>query len=79
PIPSQGDLMIREEDIILQSDSHGSIVIETRHFLGREYRYGLRTPSGKTLYARTPATIPLPIGTYVQLSVKEQGLKFFPL
>lgn len=74
----KGDLMIREEDIILQPDQDASVVIETRCFLGREYRYCLRTPSGKKLYARTPTAIVLPIGTRVRLSVVGQALRFFP-
>lgn len=74
----KGDLMIPEEDIILQPDQNGSVAIETRRFLGREYRYCLRTPSGKKLHARTPAAIALPIGTRVRLSVVGQRLKFFP-
>ncbi len=74
----KGDLMIPEEDIILQPDCDGSVAIETRCFTGREYRYCLRTPSGKKLYARTSATVALAIGTRVQLSVVEQALRFFP-
>ncbi|WP_243147600.1 ABC transporter ATP-binding protein [Scytonema sp. UIC 10036] len=74
----KGDLMIPEEDIILQPDRDGSVAIETRCFTGREYRYCLRTLSGKKLYARTPATVALAIGTRVQLSVAEQALRFFP-
>ncbi|MBW4504022.1 MAG: ABC transporter ATP-binding protein [Scytonema hyalinum WJT4-NPBG1] len=78
PCEDKGDLMIPEEDIILQPAKDGSVVIETRRFLGREYRYCLRTPSGKKLYARTSAAVALPIGMRVRLSVVEQGLRFFP-
>ncbi|KAB8315814.1 ABC transporter ATP-binding protein [Tolypothrix campylonemoides VB511288] len=78
PCEDKGDLMIREEDIILQPDQDASVAIETRRFLGREYRYCLRTPSGKKLYARTPTAIVLPIGTRVRLSVVGQALRFFP-
>ncbi len=78
PDSDKGDLMIREEDIILQPAKDGTAAIETRHFLGREYRYCLRTQSGKKLYARTPAAIALPIGTRVHLSVTGQAWRFFP-
>lgn len=78
PCADKGDLMIPEEDIILQPDQDGSAAIETRRFLGREYRYCLRTPYGKKLYARTPTAIALPIGTRVRLSVVRQSLRFFP-
>ncbi|MBG1262825.1 ABC transporter ATP-binding protein [Nostoc commune] len=74
----KGDLMIREEDIILHPASDGAMKIETRFFLGHEYRYSLYTPSGKKLYARTPASIALPIGTQVNLSIaKTANLKLF--
>ncbi|WP_017315997.1 ABC transporter ATP-binding protein [Mastigocladopsis repens] len=78
PFADKGDLMIPEEDIILQPDQNGSVAIETRRFLGRDYRYCLRTPSGKKLYARTPATLALPIHTRVKLSVVGHSLKIFP-
>lgn len=78
PGQDKGDLMIREEDIILQPDNNGAVAIATRHFLGHEYRYCLQTSSGKKLYARTPSTIDLAIGTRVQLSVTRQSLRFFP-
>jgi len=52
--------------------------IATRFFLGHEYRYSLYTPSGKKLYAITPASIALPIGTQVNVSLKETAnLKVF--
>ncbi|MBC1225048.1 ABC transporter ATP-binding protein [Nostoc sp. UCD121] len=74
----KGDLMIREEDIILHPASDGAMKIETRFFLGHEYRYSLYTPSGKQLYARTPASIALPIGTQVNLSIANTAnLKLF--
>lgn len=74
----KGDLMIREEDIILQPASDGAMKIATRFFLGHEYRYSLYTPSGKKLYAITPASIALPIGTQVNVSLKETAnLKVF--
>ncbi|MCC5610149.1 ABC transporter ATP-binding protein [Nostoc sp. CHAB 5834] len=74
----KGDLMIREEDIILHPASDGAMKIETRFFLGHEYRYSLYTPSGKQLYARTPVSIALPIGTQVNLSIANTAnLKLF--
>ncbi|QFS50319.1 ABC transporter ATP-binding protein [Nostoc sphaeroides] len=74
----KGDLMIREEDIILHPASDGAMKIETRFFLGHEYRYSLYTPSGKKLYARTPASTALPIGTQVNLSIANTAnLKLF--
>jgi iron(III) transport system ATP-binding protein len=73
-----GDLMIREEDLILQRADDAPVIIHTRRFLGREYRYCLQTSSGRRLHARTSAEIVLPVGTSVELAVAEQAIRFFP-
>ncbi|MBD2095522.1 ABC transporter ATP-binding protein [Trichocoleus sp. FACHB-591] len=73
-----GDLMVRQEDLVLEADNEAAVVIRDRHFLGREYCYCLSTPSGKELHARTTTAINLPIGTHVQLSVPDQALRIFP-
>ena len=70
--------MLREENVILRPDDEAQVVIRDRHFLGREYRYCLETPSGKRLHARTTLSIQLPIGARVQLSVTNP-LQVFPL
>ena len=72
-----GELMLREENLILQPDDEAKVVIRDRHFLGREYRYCLETPSGKQLHARTTLSTVLPVGTRVQLSVANP-LPIFP-
>ncbi|MBD2128658.1 ABC transporter ATP-binding protein [Microcoleus sp. ZQ-A2] len=72
-----GELMLREENLILQPDDEAKVVIRERHFLGREYRYCLETPSGKQLHARTTLSTLLPVGTRVQLSVANP-LPIFP-
>ena len=73
-----GELMFREENLILKPDDEAKVVIRDRHFLGREYRYCLETPSGKRLHARTALSIQLPIGTRVRLSVANP-LQIFPI
>lgn len=73
-----GELMLREENLILKADDEAKVVIRDRHFLGREYRYCLETPSGKRLHARTALSIQLPIGTRVRLSVANP-LRIFPI
>jgi iron(III) transport system ATP-binding protein len=73
-----GDLMIREEDLILKPAADAPVVIRKRRFLGREYRYCLQTPSGKKLHARTTVETALPVGTRVQLAVAEQAIRVFP-
>jgi iron(III) transport system ATP-binding protein len=73
----EGELMVREENLILQPDDGAEVVICDRHFLGREYRYCLETPSGKRLHARTTLSTQLPPGTRVKLSVANP-LHVFP-
>lgn len=74
-----GDLMIREEDLILKpAKVDAPVVIRTRRFLGREYRYCLETPSGKEIHARTTVETVLPVGTRVHLAVAEQAIRVFP-
>ncbi len=73
-----GELMLREENIILKADDDAQVVIRDRHFLGREYRYCLQTPSGKQLQARTTLSTQLPIGTRVMLSLANPSVQIFP-
>ncbi|HBB33158.1 MAG TPA: ABC transporter ATP-binding protein [Cyanobacteria bacterium UBA8803] len=75
----QGELMLPEENVILKPDDEaGMVVIRERHFLGREYRYCLQTPSGKELHARTTLNTQLPVGTRVKLSVANPSVHIFP-
>ncbi len=71
-------VMIRQEDLILKPDQSASTIIRDRQFLGREYRYCLKTESGQELHARSTAGTALPVGTSVRLSVVPQNLKIFP-
>lgn len=75
---SKADLMIRQEDLHVEPDESGTVVIRDRQFLGREQRYCLQTPSGLELHARTTNRRVLPIGTRVKLSVPETALRVFP-
>lgn len=75
---AHADLMIRQEDLQLEPDEDASVVIRDRHFLGREHRYCLLTPSGHELHARTTRDRLLPIGARVKLSVAEDALRVFP-
>ena len=83
PSPLQGchngDVMVRQEDILLKPDEAGSIVISDRQFLGREYRYCLQMPSGGQLHARTTLSTQLAIGTKVQLAIPSCAPKIFPV
>jgi iron(III) transport system ATP-binding protein len=73
-----GELMIRQEDMILKPDNDATVVIRDRQFLGREHSYCLLTPSGQELHARTASSTALPLGTKVHLSIAEPALRIFP-
>ncbi|RUR86993.1 ABC transporter ATP-binding protein [Chlorogloeopsis fritschii PCC 9212] len=73
-----GEMMIRQEDFILKPATDAPVVIRTRRFLGREYRYCLQTPSGKELHARTMINTAIPEGTRVQLSIADDAVRIFP-
>ncbi len=78
----RGEIMIRQEDLILEvdgdADADAQIKITRRHFLGREYRYCLQTPSGREIHARTMTDIVLPEGTSVKLSIADDAVRIFP-
>jgi len=73
-----GWLMIRQEDMVLKPDRQGRAIILDHQFLGREYRYRLRTPSGQTLYALSKSTEGLAKGVTVSITAKSQSLQIFP-
>ena len=75
---SQGDLMVRQEDISLKADDTAKVVISDRQFLGREYRYCLQTSSGGQIHARTTLHTQLEVGTKVQLAIASQSAQIFP-
>ncbi|MEA5576580.1 hypothetical protein [Anabaena sp. UHCC 0451] len=50
----------------------------TRRFLGREYQYCLKTPSGKETHARLMASNAIPVGTKVELLTTGNSVHFFP-
>ncbi|OLP15730.1 ABC transporter ATP-binding protein [Leptolyngbya sp. 'hensonii'] len=74
----QADLMIRQEDLILQADEQGPLIVRDRQFLGREQRYCLLTPSGQELHVRTGMGETLSIGSRVQVGVDRSGCRVFP-
>ncbi|MGA7935289.1 MAG: ABC transporter ATP-binding protein [Kovacikia sp.] len=74
---SLAELMIRQEDLRLEPDEAGLVVIRDRQFLGREHRYCLISPSGQELHALATTKTPLPIGSPVKLSVAESNLQIF--
>lgn len=77
PTSATALLMVRQEDFQLQADDNGNGIICDRQFLGREYRYGLVTPSGQRLVTRQPLSVMLPVGARVQLGVTGRSLQIF--
>lgn len=73
-----GELMIRQEDVILMADDAGELVVRDRQFLGREYLYTLQTSTGRQIQARTATRTQMAIGTRVRLDLAHAPLRFFP-
>lgn len=77
-VAGPGELMLREEELILEPVDQSDVVICDRQFLGREYRYCLQTASGRELHARAADSNPLPVGTNVIIKTHPQSGRFFP-
>jgi iron(III) transport system ATP-binding protein len=75
---TSGELMIRQEDLHLETDENAPLLVRDRQFLGREYKYCLLTPSGNTLHARMPIGRPIDIGSHVRPSIKPQQVRLYP-
>ncbi|NEQ28782.1 MAG: ABC transporter ATP-binding protein, partial [Microcoleus sp. SIO2G3] len=69
------DLMIRQEEIDLESDAVGTVTVRDRQFLGRDYRYLLRTATGSELQVRS--TRDFAAGERVRLIVQRQAVRVF--
>jgi len=76
--PTAGDLMIRQEDLQLESDSNAPLLVRDRQFLGRDYKYCLQTPSGRVLHARVSSGQCIDIGERVRASIVQPRLQLFP-
>ncbi|HIK45502.1 MAG TPA: ABC transporter ATP-binding protein [Leptolyngbyaceae cyanobacterium M65_K2018_010] len=75
---NQGELMIRQEDLHLEVWESGPLRIKSRQFLGREYQYGLLTPSGQTLYARLPTKPAMAVGDVVRPVIQPERVRLYP-
>ncbi|WP_404789508.1 ABC transporter ATP-binding protein [Altericista sp. CCNU0014] len=74
----QAVAMILQEGLRVQADPNSPIRICDRQFLGREYRYCLRTPEGTILYARSLVCEPLAADSTVQLFIDPNAVRVFP-
>ncbi len=64
-----GELMVRQEDLILRPHDQGAAVVCDRQFLGREHRYSVQLESGAVLLVRSPAALSLERGQRVHLEL----------
>ncbi|MEM8605330.1 MAG: ABC transporter ATP-binding protein [Cyanobacteria bacterium P01_H01_bin.121] len=76
--PQACTVMIRPEDIRLELSEQGPLTIRDRQFLGREYRYQIRTASNTNVVVRTTTRTALPIGAQVKASLATNRIRLFP-
>jgi len=77
PIADQAELMIRQQDIRLEPDEKGTIVVVDRQFLGRDHRYSIQTSSGTRLQVLSAMKPALNIGTRVKIRVNLSTVRAF--
>ncbi|MGG6267699.1 ABC transporter ATP-binding protein [Leptolyngbya sp. AN03gr2] len=77
PISDRADLMIRQQDLRLEPDEKGLIVVVDRAFLGREHRYTIQTSSGDRLQVLNTMKPVLNIGTRVKVRVNLATVRVF--
>jgi iron(III) transport system ATP-binding protein len=75
---ADGELMIRQEDLDLETDENAPLLVRDRQFLGREYKYCLQMPSGQTLHARLPIAQRIDIGARVKPCIRSQQVRLYP-
>lgn len=79
PAHFQGELMVRQEALVINPDEAGTMVVRDRQFLGREYRYTLEAATGQVLYARTAIHHRIELETAVHVTADIQQPVVFPL
>ncbi len=72
---SNVELMIRQEDVMIEPDDRSSIVICDRQFLGREYCYELRLPSGLKFLVSCPVSERYDVGAKVTIGVRSENVR----
>lgn len=77
PISDHADLMIRQQDIRLEPDEKGAIVVVDRQFLGREHRYTIQISSGARLQVLSAMKPVLNVGTRVKVRVNLSTVRVF--
>ncbi|MEL6352049.1 MAG: ABC transporter ATP-binding protein [Cyanobacteria bacterium J06627_28] len=72
-----GSLMIAQEDVNVIADEKGSLVVQGRQFLGREYQYVLGMGSLPVLRVRTGVDQRFSVGEQVSVTVDPRKVRFF--
>lgn len=75
--PNNGEMMLRQEDIVLVPEPTGNGLVRDRQFLGREHRYTIGLASGSQLLARMPVSQAIPVGATVKVTVAEHTPQVF--
>ena len=75
--PNSGEMMLRQEDVVLLPDPSGNGLVRDRQFLGREHRYTIGLASGGQLLARMPVSQAIPVGTTVKVTVAQHTPQVF--
>jgi iron(III) transport system ATP-binding protein len=76
---AQAEIMVRQEDVQLVADEGSRCVVRDRQFLGREYRYWVVTPEGRSIYARCPVGQHFEAGSYVRVGIGGDRFQVFPV
>ncbi|MBW4441399.1 MAG: ABC transporter ATP-binding protein [Plectolyngbya sp. WJT66-NPBG17] len=77
PISDDANLMIRQQDIRLEPDEKGTIVVVDRQLLGRDHRYCIQTSLGTRLQVLSAMNPVLDIGTRVRIRVNLSTVRIF--
>ncbi|MBC8120666.1 MAG: ABC transporter ATP-binding protein [Gemmatimonadaceae bacterium] len=73
----EADVVVYPEAVLLSDDPHGQVEVVGVTFLGKEYRYRLRLPSGTEWQAEVVSTTALKVGTHVRVELGEGKLSAF--
>jgi iron(III) transport system ATP-binding protein len=75
----RAEIMVRQEDVQLVADTASRCVVRDRQFLGREYRYWVVTPEGRSIYVRCPVGQHFEAGSYVRVVIGGDRFQVFPV
>jgi len=76
---SKVELMIRPDDVIIESDANGDAFIEDMIFLGSDVLYKLKLNNNVIIHSIGISAYPVPKGTRVKVSINMPHTVFFPI